>query len=237
MPWIAGVDGCRAGWVAALQSVGTGELTLAVFPRLADLLASSRRPAIIAIDIPIGLADSGPRACDIEARRLLGPRRSSVFPPPIRPVLQIEDYPRANEESKRRHGKGLSKEAFFLMPKIREIDALVRRLRGGRGGALPVRECHPELAFMAMNDGAALAASKHTPAGLEARRALLQRAFGTDPLLLLPSGSRRTGPQTDDAYDALAVLHTARRIYDGRSSRVPASPPRDRCGLPMEINW
>jgi len=39
------------------------------------------------IDIPIGLPESEPRWCDVEARSMIGPRRSSVFPAPLRGLL------------------------------------------------------------------------------------------------------------------------------------------------------
>ncbi|MEW6348758.1 MAG: DUF429 domain-containing protein [Thermodesulfobacteriota bacterium] len=44
------------------------------------------------VDIPIGLRDHGPeRSCDLEARRLLGIRRSSVFPVPCRSAVYPQD--------------------------------------------------------------------------------------------------------------------------------------------------
>src|SRR5207248_11510271 len=76
---LAGVDGCRAGWVVAADS---GAFVAASF---AEILAE--RFDLVLIDIPIGLPD-GPRACDLGARVLLGPRRSSVFPAPSRRLLR-----------------------------------------------------------------------------------------------------------------------------------------------------
>ena len=38
----------------------------------------------LAIDIPIGIPEAGARPADREARALLGPRRNSVFPAPVR---------------------------------------------------------------------------------------------------------------------------------------------------------
>ena len=57
---VAGIDGCRGGWLAVVLS-GPGSpprVALAEsWPRLA--LA---RPAMIAVDMPIGLRAAGPRA-------------------------------------------------------------------------------------------------------------------------------------------------------------------------------
>jgi predicted RNase H-like nuclease len=79
--------------------------------------------ARVCIDIPIGLSETGLRGCDREARRLLGPRRSSVFAAPPYFALEERSYPELNEESKRRFGRGISKQAFYLLPKIRETDS------------------------------------------------------------------------------------------------------------------
>ena len=52
---------------------------------------------MIAVDMPIGLAERGPRACDIAARRVLPRgRKSSVFPPPRRAMLGCADWAEAN---------------------------------------------------------------------------------------------------------------------------------------------
>src|SRR5258708_162894 len=51
-----------------------------IFLTFSDLTAALDA-VVIAIDIPIGLTDHGPRRCDLDARRHLGPKRgTSVFP-------------------------------------------------------------------------------------------------------------------------------------------------------------
>jgi hypothetical protein len=87
MPNIAGVDGCRAGWIALIECTETRSITARVFLTFRDLV-TALDAIVIAIDIPIGLTDSGARQCDHLARRHLGSKRgSSVFPAPIRPAL------------------------------------------------------------------------------------------------------------------------------------------------------
>jgi predicted RNase H-like nuclease len=113
---IAGVDGCRAGWVAAVQDLEMpGAIEVYVFGTFAGVADPGF--ALLAVDIPIGLPDSGPRAADLEARRLLGARRSSVFPAPIRPVLRASDYVSAYQIGRRVHGKGLSNQAWGSNPR------------------------------------------------------------------------------------------------------------------------
>lgn len=81
---LLGIDGCRAGWVIASSGPGLRALDFQVVPDLRGAVreAAAGR-AVLAVDIPIGLAASWPRAADVEARRFLGvPRGSSVFPAP-----------------------------------------------------------------------------------------------------------------------------------------------------------
>ena len=76
-------------------------LLFSVMDATAKWLVSADVSAIqvIAVDIPIGLPDSAePRAADIEARKLLGKRRSSVFPTPHRAVLEAPTYAKANPD-------------------------------------------------------------------------------------------------------------------------------------------
>jgi predicted RNase H-like nuclease len=51
--------------------------------------------AVVAIDIPIGLPDTGRRQADLEARAVVGPRWRSVFLSPVRAALQADDHPTA----------------------------------------------------------------------------------------------------------------------------------------------
>jgi predicted RNase H-like nuclease len=147
--------------VVALASDGA-PIEIRVVATFAEVLAL--RVDTVAVDMPIGLLDAGPRACDVEARRRLGPRRSSVFPAPSRPMLAAATYRDALAIG------GLSKQAFNLIPKIREVDALLtpRRQR-------TVVESHPELGFARLL-GRPCAAPKRTPEGLAERRALVSLA-------------------------------------------------------------
>ncbi|MGA0100216.1 MAG: DUF429 domain-containing protein, partial [Steroidobacteraceae bacterium] len=55
---LAGIDGCPAGWVAAIQADTEVELRLA--SRLKDLVAGLPARSLLAIDMPIGLPEAGP---------------------------------------------------------------------------------------------------------------------------------------------------------------------------------
>jgi threonine dehydratase len=114
VPWMAGVDGCRAGWLAVLvewqPTPALRSLEVKLCPKFADILTLEPAPAIIGVDIPIGLLDTpqpGGRPCDRQARQLLGRRASSVFSPSSRDILQATHYAQVR-------GHGMSRQAFGI---------------------------------------------------------------------------------------------------------------------------
>ena len=215
---VAGVDGRRGGWVLA-------HVELDPVPRLESLeyVAPLRTAlgdglAVIAIDMPIGLSDDAPRACDMAARKLLRPHGSRVFPAPPRATLaHAGDYEAACEAALSASGKALSKQTWNLLPAIAEVDALADDPR--------IVECHPELAFALMN-GHPVDEKKKTPAGRDVRLDLLRRWL---PDLADPAYG-------DDGLDAIACAWSAARIMDGRALTLPAGDvPRDDMDRPMRI--
>lgn len=234
---VAGIDGCKAGWVAAI-SAGAEPPVLRVLRRLTDLFEGAETPAIIAVDMPIGLPDriagSG-RGPEQLVRPLLGARQSSVFSIPARAAVHAQDYvdacalALATSDPPRK----VSKQGFHLFPKIREIDALLRAPAGPAGR---VFEVHPELAFRTMR-GAPLTHPKKirgaiNPAGIAERRGLLIAAgLPADVVEARPP----RGAGADDSLDALAALVVARHIAAGRGHPFPDPPGRDSHGLPIAI--
>ena len=221
---IAGVDGCRGGWIAMVKDGAS------IAPRLCvsdeDLVALFRECAVVAVDIPIGLSERGPRSCDHHARRLLGRRSSSVFPAPLRPLLALSEYAEANRVARNLQKRGISKQGWAIVRKVDQIDRLLQRHRELRGR---VYEVHPEVSFAVWNGGAPIEASKHTKEGVAARRTLATAHFGEEALQSIPRGAKE-----DDALDALAALWTAERILDGRSREL-GDARVDLTGLPMRI--
>jgi len=74
MTWLAGVDGCHRGWFRIAREPASAELVFQLIEDTAQLVATPPVPQVVALDIPIGLPDKGPRECDGLARRRLGPR-------------------------------------------------------------------------------------------------------------------------------------------------------------------
>jgi predicted RNase H-like nuclease len=207
--------------------------------RFGALVASLPPDAVIAVDMPIGLPDRigpGGRGPEAALRPLLGARQSSVFSVPSRRAVYAADFGAACAEALATSDppRKVSRQCFFLFPKIREIDGL---LRAEPGLAARVRECHPEGAFMALNGMRPLSEPKKVKSrpwapGLEERRALLRSAGFEDAFLAAPT-PRGCGP--DDLLDACACAATARRILRGGALSFPREPERDAFGLPMAI--
>jgi len=225
---VAGIDGARGGWVVVtVTRDGIGEADVRVVPDLHAVLAQIEegRLAAAAIDIPIGLAPVGPRRADVEARRRLGARRSSVFPAPVRTVLAASSYEEACALSRAASGKAISKQLFNILPKIREVDQLVT-LRQRH-----LFEMCPELS-LAVLDGAPMVYAKTTAAGRAERLQALGNVFGRAELERhlrpVPQGAK-----TDDVLDAFAGAWTARR-YAAAAHLQLGGDMDERC-LRMEV--
>jgi predicted RNase H-like nuclease len=220
---VAGADGCRTGWVVCRRDTD-GTLDIRVVKTLAEACEGL---SILAVDMPIGFVDvpRPPRACEVEARKLLPGKASSVFPTPCRPVLACATHAEANALSKTM-GVGINQQTFHLFPKMNEVDRL---LRGAPALQSIVYEAHPELAFARMNGGRPVLSKKRQPEGYAERRRLLTRhGFRTRV-------ERLSGAARDDILDAIAVCRTATLIAAGTATCLGPTDERDRHGLPMNI--
>lgn len=207
MTRVAGVDACPGGWAVAVWRPG-GDVELRRIDRFSE--AVQLDVSVIAVDIPIGAPEVGPRSADVEARAFVGTRASSVFPTPPRSVLGSPDY----QEALRRHcaltGKGLSKQAFFLCRRMLEVEPCAATDER-------IVEVHPEVSFCALA-GRPLRHSKARPEGLAERRALLEGAG-----LRLPAPPPRV--PLADALDAAVAAWTAARYAHGEALPLPDSHP------------
>ena len=232
--WVAGVDGCRAGWVVVLAHAKRGQVScprVHLCPSFREVLTIVPKPMTIALDIPVGLLNRrqrGGRLCDREARQLLRNRPSSVFSPPTRSLLQASCY----EEVRR---KGLTIQAFNILQKIREVDAFMTPQLQKH-----VFEAHPELAFMSMTGHSMLCNKKMRQGQRERVHALNTCPWkGWEALVdclrdhLHAFPRREVSP--DDWLDAGALVHTALKRISGTGRRVPTVPPLDARRLRMEI--
>ncbi len=223
----------------ALVRADGGDAVLRLVSRFADVLDAPEQPAVIAVDMPIGLPERtgyGGRAAENAVRPLLGGRQSAVFSVPSRAALAETDYRAACNVALATSDppRKISKQLFMIAPKIREVDAC---LRGDPAAAARVFEVHPEVAFWRLNAGEALTEPKKIKGrpyepGLVLRRELLIAAG-------LPRGVVETAPPPgagpDDVLDALVCAAIARRIHARIAEPFPDPPPVDAYGLPMAI--
>ncbi len=233
---MAGIDVCKGGWVVIRVRGKPFKLDFSeVVPIFEEALHATASCAKVAVDIPIGLLDTGQqggREVEREARKILGSgRKSSVFSSPIRPVLDAQSYAQANALSvaNSQHGKGLSRQTFAIVAKIRDVDRAMNSQIQER-----VVETHPELGFETLNGRTPLVAGKSTAAGLMQRLRLLAAA-GLGDVVEKASVGMTKGASLDDVLDAIVCCWTAHRVATGKAERVPEFPPIDSRGLRMEM--
>ena len=234
-----GVDGCKAGWfVVALKP--SGEINWKIVEKLAELGRKADNSDRIFIDIPIGLPDgTEERRCDKEARRKLEqPRSSSVFRAPVRKALSEESYDDANRINRRETGgKGVSKQAYSIMPKIKEVDDLLKSSKKARR---IVREVHPEVCFWALAGKRAMCHRKGEYLGHCERLAVLEsvrpgvREEFEEIVKLHKKDIRRREVESDDILDAMVAAITASADSTALQT-LPEQPTPDGCGLQMEM--
>jgi len=197
-----GVDVARGGWIAV--AVEDGRFVDAVLERrFPALLERFRAAVVVGVDVPIGLPEPGSRRrADVEARGLVGARRSSVFFTPSRVALEAPTYRAA-----RAVAPSTSAQGWALRTAI--LDA-------GRVDDARVREVHPEVSF-AVLAGQPLAFAKRTWNGHRERIRLLRRVGIT-----IPDRLDAGLAAADDVLDAAIAAWTATRIAREEHITFPA---------------
>lgn len=241
-----GVDGAPAGWAAAClvadtsgpDHAGSWQTELRLFDDIQALVAfRDGHGAAVAIDVPIGLLDSVDfRPCDLAARGLLEQRANAVFAPPARYMLHAAgDYAAIRElvaqlRKTNPATRSLNAQAAGITPKVREVDDWVRAHPDSEPW---LWECHPELSFRALNDGAPLPAPKHSASGLIQRLRLVRGEFpdAEQQLATAPWSGRQVG--LSDMLDAYAALTTALRCARGEQKELGGR--RDSEGVLMRM--
>lgn len=223
---IIGVDGCPQGWIAATVDFTNEQarvpvvqhISFQIHTELASIVSDSTA-LVIGVDIPIGLpSKSGTRLCDVEARKVLSPFGSRVFPAPVRVALaHVDDYEQACAVSRDECGRAMSRQTWNILAKIVEADGLADDQR--------LVEVHPEVSFTLMQ-GRPIAQRKKTAEGRQVRLAAMQDWLPADLAI----------PRSDDAVDALACAWTAMRITGGHARTLPSTPlVLDDRNRPMRI--
>ncbi len=236
---VVGVDGCKYGWVAVILNL-EGGYDVELFRTFGDLWQALADALQILVDIPIGLKEGDPeeRRCDKKSRAKLSPHGNSVFPAPRRPTVYFQaenpEYRRVTDFQKNLCSKGLSKQTYAIIPKIRQVDEFLVRDEKARQ---KVREIHPEVCFWALNNEVPMEFRKKSRKGFEERKALLKEIY-LDAENLINGAMEKFRPKDvarDDIVDALAAAVTAWLGQDRGLAAIPAEPETDARGLPMEM--
>ncbi|UCG73207.1 MAG: DUF429 domain-containing protein [Chromatiales bacterium] len=226
-----GIDGCRDGWFYFRFDGETA--TFGFSPTIAGIVDNLPVDACVLVDMPIGLRARGKkeRECDRAAREMLGPRRSSVFAAPVRPILKAKDYQGALAQSRRLTGRGLSRQSWNLVPKIRELDEL---LKAQPELARQLLEAHPEVLFAGLAGGP-MTANKTTRDGFMERMTILSILHPDAETLVASAFLAHGGFEAarDDVVDAFVLALCARKPTQLKT--LPAEPETDPRGLPMQM--
>ena len=228
-----GVDGCRGGWLVVALGPD-GSVDWFVCASIEEVVAGAGESDRVFIDIPIGLpSDARERKCDVAARATLkAPRASSVFRVPVRGVFVARDYHHAGDINAAATGKRVARQTWAIVPKIAEVDSLLRRCAKARR---VVREIHPEVCFWALA-GKAMRYRKRTACGFEERLVTLARFWPAvrevvDGVL---GDTRRKDVARDDIVDAAVAALVAARP-DSELECLPYRPEMDEFDLPMAM--
>lgn len=229
---ILGIDGCSAGWVVS-RLFADGDCALNVVTTIEALGSECAAGDLVCIDMPIGIPPDSQRVCDAKAKAVLGRYNARVFMTPPRPVVDQPDYPSANATSKRLIGKGLSKQMWNILPKVRALDALLQTRPALRN---IIRECHPEIALWGLGR-TIVASNKATPEGRADRLRVLGAHIRAPERCI--EAARDTikvrDAKDDDLIDAMICAVVGAGAWDGTIRALDEQLPRDATGLAMNI--
>jgi predicted RNase H-like nuclease len=202
-----GVDAARGGWIAV--ALTGGRFTDAAFERrFPALLERFPGAEVFGVDVPIGLPEPGVRRrADVDARAVVGARRSSVFFTPSRAALECPTYSAAREVA-----PDTSAQAWALRTAILDVD----RVHDPR-----LHEVHPEVSFAVLARGP-MAFAKRTWNGHRERLRLLKQVG-----IELPQRLDAGLVAADDVLDAAVAAWTATRIARREHVTFPADPHPD----------
>lgn len=232
-PEIIGIDGCVAGWCAVISIENS--ISIKVYRSLKDLIGEYPKASHYIIDMPMGLGDENcTRDLDSKMKAKLKPRQSTIFQAPCREVLKCDSYEQANKTNRLILGKGLSVQSWNLVPKIRELDHLLRTHPEFRDRFF---ESSPELCFTGLNSGKPLLEKKSQVEGRKKRIEILGSYpnFSRDTISSVLVRYKRKEVKIDDILDAWVLCLTGLLGNERGFEIIENEDKKDTCGIPMKI--
>ena len=227
-----GIDGSKKGWfIYCIKNNGCFEFSNT--EKLIEKRTLFEQASCIWIDMPIGLSDNTNfRKCDIEARNLLKRKQSSIFPVPIRKLMNCTTYKEASALNQNVTGKKISWQTFYLIKKIRELDQLLEEHKSLQSIFF---EASPELQFYILNKGEYLP-NKKRPDGIKQRLKTLQKfdASAENGFYSAFNSTLRKELAADDILDAMCLAISCYKA-SGNEKLLPAIPEYDTTGKRQQI--
>ncbi len=227
-----GIDGCRGGWLVC-RLFEQQRLDFHVLNHIQQIEQWAPLQPSIFIDMPFGLSENQQRLCDKLARQLLGNRRATIFFTPCRAAVYAGTYQQACQLNLQLCRQKISKQAWNLVPKIRQLDQF---LLTNPGWQAAFWESHPELCFRWLNRNITLQTSKQKVEGQQQRLALLQKYLPVN-IQHLHNWRKKLGAsqvRLDDLLDALVLAFCAAQPSHKRFF-IPPELTLDNHGLRMNI--
>lgn len=225
-----GVDGCRGGWIAAVFD--HGELRIEKYPDIAQIISVYPRFDEFLIDMVIGLPSSNSDLRpDSEARKIIVPRTSTIFPVPSRQAVYRDTEADQIAANKEVLGKSLAKQTMALIPKMREIDMFLDENQEYKN---QIKESHPEVCFARLN-GNVVMSKKSQKDGLEERMKILSQYLPELQIDKILAKSRECRCNADDIMDAICLAITGNLNLQGKGEAIPKNVQEDAKGLRMQM--
>lgn len=233
-----GVDGCpKNRWIMVSCDSLNYFQEASLKENIQEILDYTQGSTLTLIDIPIGLKDKkqpGKRACDVEARGILKKRASSVFSVPQRESLQGQTWEEACTINREICEKGLSKQTWWIMKKIAQVDSILIRNVSLQSR---FRETHPEVCFWSLNGHQLMNYSKRSKYGINERLKVLDHLSPNARTFYKQIRRRHKvkDVRSDDIIDGMVAALSASLSGQYPLQTLPETPQLDSHGLRMEI--
>tara|TARA_B100001057_G_scaffold496314_1_gene597470 strand:- start:993 stop:1691 length:699 start_codon:yes stop_codon:yes gene_type:complete len=211
--YFVGIDGCRSGWIGIYNfNDNFGTSGIIHKKKISEIISSFPSNSIFLIDMPIFLSNRKyARKCDVEAKKFLGKRRSSIFFAPCSQALRTKNYNDANNINKKITSLGLSKQSWNLFEKIKEIQKLNSKIK--------IFEGHPECSFTFYNK-TEMDFTKSSAKGLFSRLKILYE-IGFNVIELVDKLPSDIIANADDVIDAAILCWSAYRLKNNMAFEFP----------------